>query len=98
MDLSTTYLGFRLPHPVVVGASPIAADLDLAKRAEDAGAAAIVMSSLFEEQIALEELATHRYTDDHAQSFAEALSFIPEREAFSMGPDDYLEQIGRLKA
>lgn len=98
MDLSTTYLGFTLPHPVVVGASPIASDLDLVRRAEDAGAAAIVMSSLFEEQIALEELAAHRYTDDHAQSFAEALSFVPEREEFAMGPDEYLEQIRRIKA
>src|SRR4029434_10088496 len=58
MDLSTTYLGFDLPHPLMPGASPMADDLDTVRRLEDAGAAAIVLRSLFEEQIAYEEAAT----------------------------------------
>ena len=73
MDLSTTYLGFRLPHPFVPGASPLVDDLDTVRRLEDAGAAAIVMHSLFEEQITREQVATTRHLDAAVES-AEALT------------------------
>ncbi|MFL6200891.1 MAG: dihydroorotate dehydrogenase-like protein, partial [Thermoanaerobaculia bacterium] len=63
MDLSTTYLGFRLPHPFLPGASPMIDDLDTVRRLEDAGAAALVMHSLFEEQINREQMAVTRYLD-----------------------------------
>ena len=98
MDLSTTYLGFRLPHPFMPGASPMVDDLDMVRRLEDAGAAAIVMHSLFEEQITGEQLAALHHMDAHAECFPEALSFFPSPAAFRLGPDDYLEQIRRIKA
>jgi dihydroorotate dehydrogenase (fumarate) len=97
MDLSTTYLGLDLPHPLMPGASPLAGDLDAVRRLEDAGAAAIVMYSLFEEQITGEQLATHHFMEGPAESFAEALTYLPEPPEFTLGPEDYLEQVRRLK-
>jgi len=97
MDLSTTYLGFALPHPLMPGASPMVDDLDLVRRLEDAGAAAIVMHSLFEEQITLEQVATFAHTETHRNSFGEALSFFPSPDSFALGPDAYLNQIRRIK-
>ncbi|MBI3819963.1 MAG: dihydroorotate dehydrogenase-like protein [Planctomycetes bacterium] len=96
MDLSTTWLGLELPHPLIVGASPIVDDFDLVRRAEDAGAAAIVMHSLFEEQIELENI-THDAIGAHGNSFAEAATFLPKPHEFVLGPDAYLEQIRKLK-
>jgi dihydroorotate dehydrogenase (fumarate) len=97
MDLSTTYLGFTLPHPLMPGASPLADDLGVVRRLEDAGAAAIVMRSLFEEQIVSEQLAAFRHTEKHAGSFAEALSYFPDTNVFALGPDEYLEKIHDIK-
>ena len=97
MDLSTTYLGFKLPHPLMPGASPLTGDLDMVKRLEDAGAAALVMNSLFEEQIVLEELAARDAMDTPADSFAEALSYFPKVEEYRLGPDEYLRQIRKVK-
>lgn len=97
MDLSTTYLGLKLPHPIMPGASPMAADLDMVRRLEDAGAAAIVMNSLFEEQITGEQSASMRHVDAHAESYAEATSYFPRPEAYRLGPDDYLDQIRKIK-
>jgi dihydroorotate dehydrogenase (fumarate) len=97
MDLSTQYLGFDLPHPLMPGAGPMADDLDTVRRLEDAGAAAIVMRSLFEEQIAFEEAATFAVTETHGYSHGEAGSYFPSPDAFALGPDDYLEQIRRIK-
>ena len=98
MDLSTTYLGFKLPNPLMPGASPLVDDLDTVKRLEDAGAAAIIMHSLFEEQITQEQLG-HLYTVEmHEESFAEALSYFPRPEEYRLGPDSYLEQIRKIKA
>ena len=97
MDLSTTYLGLRLPHPFVPGASPLVDDLDTVRRLEDAGAAAIVMHSLFEEQIAREQMATARHLDAAVES-AEALTYLPDTDAFALGPEEYLEHIHKLKA
>lgn len=97
MDLSTTYMGFKLAHPFMPGASPLVDDLDDVKRLEDAGACAIVMHSLFEEQIAQEQLATFIHTERHGESFAEALSFFPSPDRFALGPEEYLEQVARIK-
>ena len=97
MDLSTTYLGLKLPHPIMPGASPMVDKIDLVKRMEDAGAAAIVMHSLFEEQLMREELATYHHVDVHADSFAEAMTYLPRPDEFNLGPDQYLEQLVRIK-
>jgi dihydroorotate dehydrogenase (fumarate) len=96
MNLSTTYLGFTLPHPLMPGASPLVDDLDTVRQLEDAGAAAIVMHSLFEEQITAEEEVAGRLAA-HGDSFAEALSYLPEVPAFALGPDRYLEQLSRIR-
>jgi dihydroorotate dehydrogenase (fumarate) len=97
MDLSTTYLGFSLPHPLMPGASPMVDDLDTVRRLEDAGAAAIVMHSLFEEQIVREQLTTIHHMEVHADSHVEALSYFPRPSEFSLGPEQYLEQVRRIK-
>ena len=96
MNLTTTYLGFTLPHPLMPGASPLVDDLDMVRRLEDAGAAAIVMHSLFEEQIAAEEHAAGRLAA-HGDSFGEALSYLPASPPFALGPDRYLEQLRRIR-
>jgi dihydroorotate dehydrogenase (fumarate) len=96
MDLSSDYLGFRLPHPFMPGASPMVDDLDRVRRLEDAGAAAIVMHSLFEEQIINEQRAVYSYLESPAESFAEALSYFPDPQHFNLGPDEYLEQILKI--
>jgi len=98
MDLSTTYLGLRLPNPLVVGASPLCDDLDTVRRLEDAGAAAIVMHSLFEEQIVRERERIASDLDAHVDAFAEASSFLPRPSEFHLGPEEYLEQIRRIRA
>jgi dihydroorotate dehydrogenase (fumarate) len=72
-------------------------DLDTVRRLEDAGAAAIVMHSLFEEQITREQVQTFLHTEVHGESFAEALSYFPSPERFALGPEEYLEHLGRVK-
>jgi dihydroorotate dehydrogenase (fumarate) len=98
MNLSTTYMGFQLPHPLVPGASPLTDDLDAVRRLEDAGAPMIVMHSLFEEQVLREELAVTRSIETPKESFAEALNYLPEPQEFELGPEDYLEQLRKVKA
>jgi dihydroorotate dehydrogenase (fumarate) len=98
MDLSTKYLGIDLPHPLMPGASPLAYDLGSVKRLEDAGAAAIVMPSLFEEQLLREQLATDASMTSHNESFAEALSYFPDNEDFKLGPDEYLDKVRAIKS
>jgi dihydroorotate dehydrogenase (fumarate) len=97
MDLSTSYLGLRLPHPLVPGASPLSDDLDTVRQLEDAGAAAIVLRSLFEEQITREAQATHDHWNNHDDAFAEALTFFPSADSFVLGPDEYLNHLRRVK-
>jgi dihydroorotate dehydrogenase (fumarate) len=97
MDLSTTYMGFALPHPLVPGASPMVDNLDTVRRLEDAGAPMIVMHSLFEEQLTREQLAYSQSVEGARESYAEALSYLPEPDEFALGPDDYLEQVRRIK-
>jgi dihydroorotate dehydrogenase (fumarate) len=97
MDLSTTYLGFALPHPLIPGASPLADEIDGVRRLEDAGAPMIVLRSLFEEQLVHEQLAAHSGIDAHENAFAEALSYFPTAEGFRFGPDSYIEHLVRVK-
>jgi len=97
MDLSTSYLGLRLAHPLVPGASPLSDDLDTVRHLEDAGAAAIVLRSLFEEQITREAQATHDHWNSHDDAFAEALTFFPSADSFVLGPDEYLNHLRRVK-
>jgi dihydroorotate dehydrogenase (fumarate) len=98
MNLSTTYMGFELAHPLVPGASPLTEDLDAVRRLEDAGAPMLVMYSLFEEQVVREELAVLRSIEAPKESYAEALSYLPEPQDFELGPDAYLEQLRKVKA
>jgi len=98
MDLSTNYLGLQLPHPLMAGASPLVDDLELVQRCIDAGASAIVMHSLFEEQIRGEALARTNYGEAHADSHAEARNYLPGLDDFRLGPDEYLERIRRIRA
>jgi dihydroorotate dehydrogenase (fumarate) len=97
MNLKTTYLGLPLPHPFMPGASPLVDDLDTVKRLEDAGAAAIVMHSLFEEQITREQIATFLHTEAHGESYAEALCYFPSPDRFAFGPEEYLAHLSRVK-
>ena len=96
-NLSVTWLGLPLSSPFVVGASPISDDLDAVAHAIDAGASAVVMRSLFEEQLTLEQLAAHRYVDAHVDGGAEARTFLPESQAFSMGAEPYLRRLEKLR-
>ena len=98
MDLTTRYMGLDLECPLVVGASPVSESVDAARRAEDAGAAAIVMRSLFEEQLRLEQVSMHHHMDGHAHAHAEATTYFPEPEDMRLGPEEYLNQLVRLKA
>ena len=95
MDLSTTYMGIELPHPVMPGAGPMADELDTVRALEDAGAPAIVMRSLFEEQLEAEQLAAHNAFEGRSPS-AEASSFLPVPGELKLGPDEYLEQLRRV--
>jgi dihydroorotate dehydrogenase (fumarate) len=98
MDLSTTYLGLRLPHPLMPGASPLADSLDTVKRLEDAGAAAIILRSLFEEQITRERDGLVYHMEVTAATSAEALSYFPAPTEFAFGPAAYCEQIRKIKS
>lgn len=94
--LSTTYLGLALSSPLVPGASPLADDLDTAKKLEDAGAPCVVLHSLFEEQLTREQVATQAHVHGHVDANAEAQTYLPEPE-YSLGPDRYLEHIRKLR-
>lgn len=97
MDLSTTYLGLKLKHPVVPSASPLSRTLDNIRRMEDAGASAIVMYSLFEEQITHESHRLDHYLAYGSESYAEAMSYFPEPSAYNLGPDEYVNLIARAR-
>lgn len=98
MDLRTNYLGLELKNPLVASASPLARELANIRRMEDAGAAAVVLHSLFEEEINQESHALDRYLSEGTESYAEALTYFPEAPAYrAIGPDAYLEHIFRAK-
>ncbi len=86
MDLSTTYLGMRLPHPLIVGAGPLCDELDRVKELEDAGAALLVLRSLYEEEITGEQMDEFFNSESHSDSFAEAETFAPEPELWRSDP------------
>jgi len=96
MDLSTTYLGLRLPHPLIVGAGPLGDDLDTVKALEDAGAAMLVLRSLYEEEITNEQMDDYANLEAISESFPEAGSFSPE-SLMALGPDEYLEHLRQVK-
>jgi dihydroorotate dehydrogenase (fumarate) len=97
MDLSTRYLGLTLKNPIVPSASPLSHSLDGMRRLEDAGASAIVMYSLFEEQIKHESAELDHYLSYGTESFAEALTYFPETEEYNLGPDEYVDLVRRAK-
>jgi dihydroorotate dehydrogenase (fumarate) len=97
MDLKTTYLGMELNNPIVPSASPLSEKIDNLKRMEDAGAAAVVMHSLFEEQIAEESQTLDHFLSYGSESYAEALTYFPEADEYKVGPEGYLELIRQAK-
>jgi len=97
MDLSTNYLGLKLRSPLVPSASPLSEDLDNLKRMEDAGAGAVVLHSLFEEQIRYERYELHWALSQGTESYPEALTYFPEPPEFHAGPEAYLGHIARCK-
>jgi dihydroorotate dehydrogenase (fumarate) len=97
-DLSTTYLGMQLPNPFVPSASPLSRNIDTIRRMEDVGAAAVVLHSLFEEQIDFESHVLDRYLTESNESFWEALTYYPDPADFRLPPDQYLEHVHRAKA
>lgn len=98
MDLTTTYLGYTLRSPLVASASPLSENVDGIKRLEDAGAGAVVMFSLFEEQIRLEQLALHHHLMHGTESYAESLSYFPEHLVYKSTSANYLELINKAKS
>jgi dihydroorotate dehydrogenase (fumarate) len=97
-ELNTTYLGLNLKNPVVASASPLSKKLDSVKRMEDAGIAAVVMYSLFEEQIVHESLALNYFLDRGTESFAESLTYFPDLGHYNLGGEAYVELIQKIKA
>jgi dihydroorotate dehydrogenase (fumarate) len=98
MDLKTKYLGLDLKNPLVASAGPLTRDLDTMRHLEDAGVSAVVLESLFEEQIRHEEGALDHFLKAGKESFAEALSYYPELDEYEHGPEEYLEHIQKAKA
>src|ERR1035437_8388548 len=97
IDLSTTYLGMNLINPVVVSSSPLQKEIGNIRQMEDAGAAAIVMHSLFEEQIELESRELDWWLDQGAESFAESLNYFPDMHSYNLGPEGYLDHLAKAK-
>ena len=97
MDLSTQYMGMKLKNPIVPSASSLSQTVDSVKALEDAGAAAVVVYSLFEEQITHESGELDHYLSYGTESYAEATSYFPEQDDYNMGPYEYLDHIANLK-
>jgi dihydroorotate dehydrogenase (fumarate) len=97
VSTATTYLGMRLPHPLIVGAGSLTDDLDTVRRLEDEGAAALVLRPLFEEEMTADQMGSFFDTDTHEDSFAEATSYSPDPET-PPGPGEYLEHLRKVKA
>lgn len=97
VDLSTEYLGLKLRTPLVPSASPLSQEVASIKRLEDAGAAAVVLYSLFEEQLRQESIELDHRLQEHSESFAESQSFFPQAAEFRVGPEGYLEHIRKAK-
>lgn len=98
MDLTTTYMGLTLKSPIVPSSTPLSESVDNIKKMEDAGAGAVVMFSIFEEQLKKEAEALDTFTSYGTESFAESLSFFPEMDDYKVGPDAYVELIEKAVA
>jgi len=98
INLSTSYLGLKLAHPFMPGASPMVDKLDTVKQLEDAGASAIILRSLFEEQIEMDQRGVDSLMLSYEESFAEAPSYFPRAEEFAFTPERYLDQIAAIRA
>ena len=98
MDISTSYLSFKLDNPFVPGASPLTGDLATVRKLEDAGAPMIIMPSIFQEQLDREQVAIHRGLEQADNSSPESLTYLPRPEHFRIGPEEYIEQLARIKA
>ena len=98
LDLTTRYLGLNLRTPLVASASPLSQEISSIRQLEDAGASAVVLYSLFEEQLRQESLELDFYLNEGTESFAESLSYFPESSEYNLGPDEYLEHIRKAKA
>ena len=96
MNLKTNYLGIPLPHPLIVGSSSLTNELDIIRQLEDEGAAALVLRSLYEEEITNEQMDAFFHGESSGESSAEALSYFPEPD-LALGPDEYLEHLHRVK-
>jgi dihydroorotate dehydrogenase (fumarate) len=97
MNITTTYMGLKLKSPIVPSASPLSIDIDNIKQMEDAGAGAVVMHSLFEEQLRLERYELQHHLTQGTESYPEALTYFPEPTAFQIGPEEYLNHIRKSK-
>lgn len=97
IDLSTTYLGLQLKNPIVVSASPLSKSVERAWKLEEAGVSAIVMYSLFEEQIIHESFELDHYLTRNTDSYSEAMSYLPDVGTYSLAPERYLKQVAALK-
>jgi dihydroorotate dehydrogenase (fumarate) len=97
MSLTTNYLGLVLRNPIVASSSPLSHSMDSIRRLEDAGCSAVVMYSLFEEQITFDSFYVDHYLRNNTNSFAESLSYFPEMESYNVWPDEYLNLIRRAK-
>ncbi|HJZ81569.1 MAG TPA: dihydroorotate dehydrogenase-like protein [Pyrinomonadaceae bacterium] len=97
MSLSTNYLGLVLKNPIVASSSPLSHTVDSIRRLEDAGASAVVMYSLFEEQITFDSFYVDHYLRQNTNSYAESLSYFPEMDSYNVWPDEYLNLIRRAK-
>ena len=98
MDLTTTYMGMKLKHPIIASSSPLSGNVASIKRLEDAGASAVVMFSLFEEQLKHDTAALEHLMTAGTESFAESLSYFPEVDDYTVGPDSYLELLRQASA
>src|ERR1700674_4628830 len=97
MSLTTNYLGLALRNPIVASSSPLSHSVDSIRRLEDAGAAAVVMYSLFEEQITFDSFYVDHYLNNGSESFAEALNYFPEMQGYNVGPDQYMNLLRQAK-
>src|SRR5258705_7469986 len=97
IDLSTHYLGLKLRTPLVPSASPLSQEVGSIRRLEDAGAAAVVLYSLFEEQLRQETLELDHHLNAGTESFAESLTYLPQASEYRLGPEGYLEHIQKAK-
>ena len=97
VNLKTTYLGLELKNPLIAASSPLSEKTDTIRRLEESGAAAIVMHSVFEEQLAEEAFAIQTHLEAGTESYAEALSYFPEPDEFHVGPEEYLQHIREAK-